>query len=179
MLLPAICALLLAASQGPADGRAVRTALKSSERAIDERVQQTTARAPFVLLGTTRGAYLAGYGAVFTIEVNLVPVAGVSPFRPPYTPQEIQALNKQKREKLGVLKANLRQLLVDQAAALSLIPPAEKIAMVVTLFNYNWENTEGLPSQVVMQATRQALLDLHSHHAQPDAQERAVDVKEF
>ncbi len=179
MLLPTICALLLAAAQAPADGRTLRAALRTSERTIDERVQQMTARAPFALLGTTRGAYLAGYGVVFTVEVNLVPVGGLSPFRPAYTPQEIQAINKQKREKLAVLKAGLRQLLVDQAAALSLVPPAEKVAIGVTLFNYNWENTDGLPSQLVMQATRQALLDLHGHHAAPDAQERAVEVKEF
>src|SRR5713226_2229501 len=104
MLLPTLCALLLAAAQAPADGRTLRASLKSSERTIDERVQQMTARAPFALLGTTRGAYLAGYGVVFTVEVNLVPVAGLSPFRPAYSPAEIQALNKQKREKLGVLK---------------------------------------------------------------------------
>src|SRR5262249_56123178 len=128
MLLPTICAVLLAA-QAPADGRTWRASLKASERTIDERVQQMTARAPFVLLGTTRGAYLAGYGAVFTVEVNLVPVAGLSPFRPAYSPQEIQNLNKQKREKLVLLKAGLRQLLVDQAATLSLVPPPEKVAL--------------------------------------------------
>ena len=180
MMLPAICTLLLAsAPQTAADGRALRATMKTAERTIDDRIQQMTARAPFVLLGTTRGAYLAGYGAVFTMEVNLVPVAAISPFRPAYSLQEIQTLNRQKREKVGLLKTGLRQLLVEQAAGLAQISPSEKMAIVVTLFNYNWEDTNGLPSQLVMQATRQALLDLQSRRAGPDAQERAVEVREF
>ena len=170
MVIPILFALILAAPQKPAEGRALRATLKSAELAIDDRIQQMTARAPFVLLGTTRGAYLGGYGAVFTMEVNLVPVAGLSPFRPAYSPQEIQNLNRQKREKLGVLKTGLRQLLVEQAPGLVQVPPNEKIAIVVTLFNYNWEDTTHLPSQIVMQATRQALLDLQSRHAGAEAQ---------
>lgn len=184
MFLPVICALLWAApAQTAVDGRALRGGLKSAEQLIDDRIQQTTGRTPFVLLGRTRGGYLSGYGAVFTIEVNLVPVANVSPFRPAYSPQEIQKLNREKREKLGSLKATLRQLLVDQAAQLSQVPATEKVAIVVTLFNYHWEDTSGLPSQVVMQATRQALLDLHARRAGPggaaEAQERAIETKEF
>ena len=114
MLLPTVFALLLASQAAP-DGRALRAALKTAERAADDRIQQMTSRTPFVLLGNTRGAYLSGFGAVFTLEVNLVPVAGISPFRPAYSPQEIKALNQQKREKLALLRAAIRQLLVEQA----------------------------------------------------------------
>lgn len=179
-----LLASALAASSGAAgatagESRAIRATIKASERQIDERVQQITSRAPFVLLGSTRGAYLAGYGAVFTLEVNLVPVARVSPFRPAYSPAEIQSINHQKREKLGALRAGLRQLLVDQAAALAQVPANEKVAIIVSLFNYHWEDTTGLPSQIVMQAQRQALADLQARRAAPDAIERAIDVSEF
>ena len=178
-MLPLTVFALLLAAQGAPDGRAIRATLKSAERATDDRIQQMTSRTPFALLGNTRGAYLSGYGAVFTLEVNLVPVAGISPFRPAYSVQEIKALNQQKREKLASLKAAIRQLLVEQAGALTLVPPAEKIAIVVTLFNFNWEDTTGLPSQIVMQASRQTLLDLQARRAGPDAQERAIEVKDF
>lgn len=177
MLLPIICAALLAAAQAPADGKVLRATLKSSERTIDDRIQQVTSRAPFVLLGTTRGAYLAGYGAVFTLEVNLVPVANISPFRPAYSAQEIEKLNRDKREKLGALRAAARQLLVEQAAQLGQIPLNEKIAIVLTLFNFKWENTTGLPSQVVLQAQKQALLD--ASRAGPQAVERVIDSRDF
>jgi hypothetical protein len=176
---PAIFALLLAASTQVSDGKAIRAALKSSETAIDDQVQRMVSRTPFVLLGTTRGAYLAGYGAVFTLEVNLAPVAAVSPFRPGYTPQEIQNLNRQKRERLGVLKPGLRQLLIQQAVLLHQVPPAEKVAMVVSLFNFNWEDTTGLPSQIVMQISRQTALDLQARRAGAEAAERAVETREF
>lgn len=180
-------AILRAAAAQPAnrvslaanENRAMRAALKSAETGIDNRIQQVTSRTPFALLGNTRGAYLAGYGAVFTLEVNLVPVAGLSPFRPAYTPKEIQDLNRQKREKLAVLKTGLRQLLMEETATLPHVPAAEKVAIVVSLFNYNWEDTVGLPSQIVMQATRQALLDLQAKHAPADAQERTIESSEF
>jgi hypothetical protein len=173
------CLLLAAAPQPVGETRAVRATLKSAERTIDERVQQMTARAPFVLLGTTRGGYLPGYGAVFSLEVNLVPVAGISPFRPAYTPQEIQNINRQKREKLGALRAGLRPLLVDQAAGLAHVPPGEKVALIVTLFNHHWEDTTGLPSQIVLQATRQDLLNLAARRAGPADLERAIEMREF
>ncbi|MBI3693712.1 MAG: hypothetical protein HY238_02570 [Acidobacteria bacterium] len=178
MLLPTVFSVLLAA-QGVPDGRAFRATLKTAERATDDRIQQMTSRTPFALLGNTRGAYLSGYGAVFTLEVNLVPVAAISPFRPPYSPPEIKTLNQQKREKLASLRAAIRQLLIEQAGVLTLVPPAEKIAIVVTLFNFSWEDTTGLPSQVVMQASRQTLLDLQARRAGPDAQERAIEVRDF
>jgi len=177
MLLTLLCALLMAAPETPAEGRALRATLKTAERTIDNRVQQMTDRAPFVLLGSTRGAYLAGYGAVFSLEVNLVPVAGISPFRPAYSPQEIQNLNRQKRQKMDVLKAGLRQVMADQAAALAQLAASEKVAVVVSLFNFNWEDSTGLPSQVVFQATRQTLLDARRSGA--EAIERAIDVREF
>ena len=168
-----------AASQAAADGRALRARLRTSERAIDDRVQQMIARAPFVLLGTTRGAYLEGYGAVFTLEVNLVPVASISPFRPAYTPPEIQNLNRQKREKLTALKAGLRQLLAEQAAVLTPVPATEKVAIVVSLFNFNWEDTTNLPSQLVLQAQRQSLSEIQSRRAGPEALERVIELREF
>ncbi len=189
LLAAALPALLAGAAPqpGPAgrvslntnDNRALRISLKTAEQAIDERIQQLMARAPFALLGTTRGVYLSGYGAVFTLEVNLVPVAGLSPFRPAYSPQEIRNLNRQKREKLSALKTGLRQLLMEEAPALPQVPPGEKVAIVVTLFNYNWEDTSGLPSQIVMQAARQTLLDLLARRAGAEAQERAIEVTEF
>jgi len=166
-------------SLSTSENRAMRAALRSAEANIDNRIQQVTSRTPFALLGNTRGAYLTGYGAVFTLEVNLMPVAGLSPFRPAYTPKEIQDLNRQKREKLAALKTGVRQLLVEEASALPHLPAAERIAVVVSLFNYNWEDTTGLPSQIVMQATRQALLDLQAKRAPADALERAIESSEF
>ena len=42
------------------------------EKSLDERISKLWDDNPYLLLGTTRGVYLEGYGAVFTAEVNLV-----------------------------------------------------------------------------------------------------------
>ena len=103
----------------------------------------------------------------------------MSPFRPAYSRPEIQNLNQQKRAKLADLRSQLRQVLVDQGAVLTRIPPTEKVAIVVTLFNFNWEDTTGLPSQIVLQATRQSLAELHVRKAAPEALAAAIEMKEF
>jgi len=198
MMLPILCLMLQApAPANRADSRVatpapvVRTApnvpgggtlratLKASERTINERVNGMTDRAPFVLLANARGAYLNGYGVVFALELNLSPVTSVGLFRAPYTPQEIKDINKRKREKLGVLKAGLRQLVAEQAGVLVQIPPQEKIALVVNLFNFAWEDSTGLPSQLVVQGTRQALMGIQMQRGGPEALERAVEIQEF
>ena len=47
--------------------------LKLSEKAFDARLEGVGGDDRFMLLGTTRGVYLAGFGAVFSAEVNLFP----------------------------------------------------------------------------------------------------------
>jgi hypothetical protein len=43
-------------------------------------------------------------------------------------------------------------------ADLDPVPPTEKIAIGVTLFYYKWEDSSGLPRQIVMSAEKQQLL---------------------
>jgi len=42
---------------------------------------------------------------------------------------------------------------------MSRVPVTEKVALIISLFHHTWEDTTGLPSQLVMQAQRQILLD--------------------
>src|SRR5207237_7315858 len=68
--------------------RVKRGALAAMEKSFDARLQQMVTE-PFDLLGNTRGLYLEGYGAVFTAEVNLIISPMLSPFRPPFSNEEI------------------------------------------------------------------------------------------
>jgi hypothetical protein len=95
---------------------------------------------------------------VFTVELNLVPMGDISPFQKAYSAEQKRQLNVRKRQRLEDLTEQTRELLVEAAKQLNVVPEGEKVALAVTLFHYNWEDVTGLPSQLVVQAPRSALL---------------------
>ncbi|MCS7316017.1 MAG: hypothetical protein RMI94_11650 [Bryobacterales bacterium] len=170
--------LALLAVIAPADRpRAIRASLAALERLFDARIERQAIEDPLLLLGTTRGVYLEGYGAVLTAEVNLVAAPGLSPFRPALTKEEIARLNARKQQRLPQLKQIMREMLQDAAAALEALPPNEQIVLAITLFHYSWEDRTGLPGQILMQAQRQQLLAVRGRSA--EALAGAITVKEY
>jgi len=175
-----LLALLLATAFGGAERpRVGRVELAAMERTFDQRIQRFDVNDPFDLLGATRGVYLEGYGAVFTAEVNLVASAVVTPFRPRPTQEEIERLRQRKLARLALLKKHMREMMLNLAASLEAAPPSEQIALGVSVFYFSWENREALPSQVLMRARRQTLLDAQARHAGDATLEKLILVEEF
>jgi hypothetical protein len=138
--------------------RVKRAPVKSLEKTFDSRLSTIPAGDPFWLMGTTRGVYLEGYGTVFSAELNLVNGPVVSPFRQVIPKEEVALVHKKKLERIAVLKQRMQELLTTAAAALDTMAPEDRIVLGVTLFYFSWEDTSGLPAQIVMQAERQKLL---------------------
>jgi hypothetical protein len=136
----------------------IRDSLETAERAMSERLRTNEVLSTMYVLWRPRGAYLEGYGAVFTIELNLVPMGDVSPFQKAYSAEQKRQLNVRKRQRLEDLTEQAREMLVEAAKQLDVVPEGEKVALAVTLFHYNWEDVTDLPSQLVVQAPRGALL---------------------
>jgi len=153
-----LLAFFLAGQDAPpaAHARVTRAALASMEKAFDGRLGYTADA--FDLLGSTRGVYLDGYGAVFSTELNLIVSPNLSPFHPAFSKIEIAHIHDRKVQRLPLLKAKMREMLVASAASLENLPPSEQVVLAVSLFHYSWEDYSGLPSQIVMQAERQKLL---------------------
>jgi hypothetical protein len=154
-LLVLVTTVLLAAN-GPE--RVTRLALATLERQLDSRVERIGSEEQFTLLGSTRGVYLAGFGAVFSTEVDLMASAAVSPFRPEYSKTELLKLKQKKQQRIDVLKNQMREMLLSSAANLSAVPMDERVVIAVTVAYFRWEDKSGLPQQIVMQAPRKALL---------------------
>jgi len=110
------------------------------------------------VLGLTQGAYVHGVGAIFMGEVNVAPAAGITPFHPSVTPDEIKRTREKKLQRMAQLKTAMREMLVDSARSLDAVPSDEQVAVGISLFYWKWENREGLPAQIVMHAPRKALL---------------------
>lgn len=157
--------------------RVSRAMLVTGEKSLDDRFSRLWDDNPFVLLGPTRGIYLEGYGAVLTTEINLVTAPPYAMVRPVPGKDEIAKHRSKKIERLPELKRAMRQALVDTAASLDTVPAQEQIVVVMFLSRYPWEDTSGLPVQVMMRAQKGKLLEAQrSGGAGLDA---AIQVEQF
>jgi len=162
---PILTALALAAAlcgSAALEPRVSRATIAAMEKSFDHRIESLDVTDPFDLLGSTRGVYLEGYGAVFTAEVNLVVGPAISPFRPALTKEQIGKLRLKKLARLPVLKRQMKDALGALAASLDTVPPSEQIVLGVSLYYRSFEQRADLPGQILMQARRQALLDVTS-----------------
>jgi hypothetical protein len=153
--------LLLAAVLGLTAATAPRVSrgtLAAMEKSLDERIVKLWSDNPYLLLGTTRGVYLEGYGAVFTAEVNLMANPS-SLMHAALSKDEIAAYHKKKLERVPVLKKALRDALVSTASSLDTVPPEDQVIIVAFLDHYPWEDLSGLPAQLTFQGQKKKLLE--------------------
>lgn len=140
------------------DLRALKVQLAAFERIVNDDITQAFA-SPFALLQDVKGTYLPQFGAVFHLEVNLHPLRMISMFsRKPYTAEELQIAREAKLQRVRDLKARLSALLLEHGTKLTEVPVDQNVAVVVHLFNLPSES-EGLPTQLIMETSRGALLE--------------------
>ena len=151
--------VLIAASLlfGAGESRLSTKSIDAVEGMVNDKFR-TPGPEPYDLLGTARCTYLDGWGALTTVELELVYVTAPNPFRPAYTPQEIATLHDRKLKKLPVLKDAMRSILANSAAALDSVPPNQHIAMEAKLWRYSWEDSKGIPQRIFMSAEKSRLL---------------------
>lgn len=150
-----LAAAIFAAKTTP---RIPRGNLAELETRIDRTVVTIDPNQPGALLGLTRGVYLEGYGVVFSTEMDLIPYAAPNPFRPEYTKAEVTRLKGTKQLRIAVLRQKMRDSMIAAASSLDSVQLNEQIAYAVTIPYSPWEESAGMPRQIVMQATKAALL---------------------
>jgi hypothetical protein len=161
LLLIAIASLCFGASES----RLSLASLKAVEASINDRVRSNI-NDPYDLLGPARGTYLEGYGAVFTVEMDLVAASplNLSPFKQSISEKEIADLHDRKARKVPGLKESMRDLMAKACKTLPALPSEENIVMEAFFFNYNWEQSRGLPHRIMLTARKQKLMDALNRH---------------
>lgn len=161
MRLVAVVALALCAlpAGSLADNpKVTRGMIEAMQQSLDVKLARLWPQDPVEVLGLSQGTYIQGYGAVFLGEVNVAPTAGISPFHPTVSADEIRRTHEKKLQRMEAIRAAMRSMLVDSARSLDSLPADEQVALGLSLFYWKWENREGLPAQIVMHAQRKALL---------------------
>jgi hypothetical protein len=128
------------------------------EKNFDYTLKNIGGNDPMELLGGTRGVYLEGYGVVFTTEVSLAYTTSINPFHQQITPEESANVHKVKVAHLPLLKKAMQQMMLALATGLDSLPSDQQIVLAVRVLYMPWENTTGLPGQILMRADRRTLL---------------------
>jgi hypothetical protein len=172
LILVACAAILLGATVN-------RPVLMAVEQSINKRIEKLFPGEAFLLLGRAQGVYLDGYGAVFTANVNLAEGPGINPFRAEIKKSESEELRKRKLERLPVLRDAMRETMVNSAGMLDTVPADEQVVFSVSLFSAAHEDTTGLPSQIVMQASRRALVGFQTNPRDKATIAAAIKTREY
>jgi len=87
--------------------------------------------APFETLNRARGAYLPGYGVVFSFEVNLTPLQSLGPFSAAPTAKDEQAQHEQEVRRHDKAMKIAEQVLGDYGQSLTQLTPGECVTIVI------------------------------------------------
>jgi hypothetical protein len=143
-------------------GKALRIApqtLVLLEKGFDARLATLAgADDPVDVLGLTRGIYLDGYGVLFSTDVSLVVTPELNPFRREIS-KELAARVRQRRvERLPLLKTAMKEMLRKMAITFIQIPASQQVVLAVRLYYGSWEDSAGMPAQIIMKADRAAAM---------------------
>lgn len=124
---------------------------------------------PFFLIGTARGMYLAGFGAVFSAEINLATGPSLSPFKQTITKEERAHHREKKEARLPLLRNRLYEIVGQMGSYLESLPPNEEFVLAVTLLRYPWEDASGMPTQIILRVPRGKLMEAQRTNAKLDS----------
>jgi hypothetical protein len=133
-------------------------AIAKLEAGFEDSIKSLDPKDPFVLLGACSGIYIKGYGAVFTTPLDLISTPRVTPFAQVITKAQADRVREAKLAHIPILREALRKSLMEAARTLTSLPENEKVVVAARIFYLDWENRAGMPSQIVLSATRQAAL---------------------
>lgn len=135
-----------------------RGLVQAVERSIDKAFERLYPGEPYLLLSYTQGVYLEGMGCVYTARLNLAEGPGVNPFRRELPTEVREALRQKKLDRLPGLRIAMKEMMKNAAMTMDPLPSNERIVLAVSLFHTKDEDTAGLPTQILMQATKSALV---------------------
>lgn len=143
------------------------------ERALRQNVRSTVLSAP-------RGAYLEGYGAVFSTEASLYRIRPLTPFSPKtYSRQELDEAYQAALERVERLKQDLRQAVAEHGSVLGQLKPDHTLAVIVHLYNGVADPGRPYPSQLIFKARAGSVSDYREGKITMEELVRRVRISQF
>lgn len=132
------------------------------------------------VLSVPRGAYLEGYGAVFSTEASLYRIRPLTPFSSiPYSRQELEEAYQAALQRVGRLKENLRQAVAEHGSLLEQLKPDHTLAVIVHLYNGVPDPGRPYPSQLIVKARAGSVKDYRQGKITMEELVRQVRISQF
>jgi hypothetical protein len=132
--------------------------LKTLEKVFDQRLQAADPNDPLDVWGDTRGLYVEGLGTVFTTELGLIVTPGIYGLLPKIPEDLIKQVHQRKLKHLQQLEDLMKDLMKLSAQTLTPLPDDQKIVYAVRVRYLIWEDTSGLPAQILMTADKKSAI---------------------
>ena len=74
------------------------------------------------------------------------------------------------------MKETMKTSLLETAGALSDLPDEDRVAIAVTVYHFEWEDTADVPSEIVVQGKKK---DLLAARTDASLRDKAIELKEM
>jgi hypothetical protein len=132
--------------------------LNALQTGFDDELGSYDVNDPIDILGKTRGVYLSDYGVIFTTELSPIVTPGISPFHQVITDQEKARTHQRKLQRVPTLTTLMSKMMKTAATQLAGLPDDQQVVLVVKLLYMPYEDTAGLPGQIVMKGDKRSVL---------------------
>jgi hypothetical protein len=132
---------------------------------------------PFAVLEKPKGAYLSGFGAVFTFEVDLAAEMRPNLFNQSRNaPEEVR---KAFNEKLPHLKEAMQKALAEHADSLTALVPTDQIAVIAHLFDPGFSSSAPPLRTVIIRTTRKNVLEYKAGRITLEELKKHIEVVQY
>ena len=161
----------------PVDRVRLRGQIEQFQAVIENALRQDLSS---TVLSAPRGAYLEGYGAVFSTEASLYRIRPITPFsREPYSRRELDQAHQSALERVDRLKENLRQAVAEHGSLLEQLQPSHTLAVIVHLYNGVADPGRPYPSQLIFKARAESVDDYRQGRITMDELVGQVRISQF
>lgn len=161
----------------PPDYSRLRGEIEQFQRVIENAVRQNGAS---TILSAPKGAYLDGYGAVFSMEASLYRIRPITPFgRKHHTRKELDQAYQVMLQGVERLKKDLRLAVAEHGSLLQQLKPADHLAVIVHLFNGINDPERPSPSQLIFRTRAGFISDYRQRKLTREEMARQVRIRQF
>jgi len=106
-----------------------------------------------------RAFYVDRFGVVMTSVVTLEPGFGLGIFRGAPSRSELADYRGRVLQRLPLLRQQMKDTLLESAQRFHSLKDDDRLAVAVSVYHFEPEDTQGIPSQVVIQGAHKVLLE--------------------
>ncbi len=164
-------------SPAPVDEGRLRGQIERFQAVIENALRRNVGS---TVLSTPKGAYLDGYGAVFSTEASLYRLRPLTPFSPEaYSRQELDQAYQAALDRVERLKGDLRQAVAEHGSLLGQLKPDHTLAVIVHLYNGVADPGRPYPSQLIFKARAGSVSDYRQGKITMEELVRQVRISQF